>query len=51
MVQFFEFFIKSFSLSPLLLFIAILVSLTYRYKYDDLILQFPIHHCSVGINR
>ena len=51
MIQLFEFFIKSFSLSLLLLFIAILVSLTHRFKYENLILKFPRLRFSLWMNR
>ena len=51
MGKFFEFFAEPFSLSPLLLFIATCVSLTHRFKYDDLIFKFPRLRFAVGITR
>ena len=51
MGKFFEFFAEPFSLSPLLLFIATHVSLTPRFKYDDLIFKFPRFCFAVRITR
>ena len=51
MGKFFEFFAEPFSLSPLLLFIATCVSLTHRFKYDDLIFKFPRLRFAVRITR
>jgi len=51
MIQLFGLFTNSFFSSFLLLFITILLFLTHSFKYDDLIIKFPIFRFALLMNR